>query len=122
MGDVEDDFEKICVVRWDIPELTPAAEFISREFDLVQGAETFGEGLSESDPGGHRVSSRGGAGLIGDEPIVRIGGEVGDGDGERLLIGQAVNVACHVGDPRVWGRLSVEGGRLVLLRYEGRRS
>ena len=68
------------------------------------------------------MSNRGGAGLIRDEPIVRIGGEVGDGDGERLLIGQTVDVACHVGDPRVWGRLSVEGGRPVLLRYEGRRS
>jgi hypothetical protein len=50
VGDIEDDFEKVGVVRWDIPELTPATKFISRKFDLVQGAEPLGEGLSESDP------------------------------------------------------------------------
>jgi hypothetical protein len=40
VGDVENDFEKVCVVLWDIPELTPATKFISLKFDLVQGAET----------------------------------------------------------------------------------
>jgi hypothetical protein len=120
VGDIEDDFEKVGVVRWDIPELTPATKFISRKFDLVQGAETLGEGISESDPRGHRVTSGGGASLISDEPIVSISGEVGDGNGESLLIGQSVDVDGHVGDPRMWGRFSVEGRWLILFGYEGR--
>jgi hypothetical protein len=66
------------------------------------------------------VTSGGGDSLVGDEPIVSIGGEIGDGNGERLLVGQSVDVAGHVGAPRIWGRFSIEGRWLIILGYERR--
>jgi hypothetical protein len=35
VGDVEDNFEEDCVVRRDIPELSPTTELIPCELDLV---------------------------------------------------------------------------------------
>jgi hypothetical protein len=37
VGYIENDFEEVCVVGRDIPELTPATKLISRKFDLIQG-------------------------------------------------------------------------------------
>jgi hypothetical protein len=67
VGDVENDFEKVFIVRWDSREFIPGAKLISRKLDLVQGSETHGEGLSKSDPRGQRMSSGGGIAFIGDE-------------------------------------------------------
>jgi hypothetical protein len=55
------------------------------------------------------VSSRCGSFLIGNEPIVSISGEVGDGDGECMLLGETMNVTGHVSNLGVLGRHAVEG-------------
>jgi hypothetical protein len=118
VGDVENNFEEVCVLRRDIPELSPTTELIPCKLDLVLGTESLGDGFGEGDTRCLRVSSRCGSCLIGNKPIVSISGEVDDGDGECLLIWETMNVTGHVSNPGVWGRLAVEGRCFVLLWYE----
>jgi hypothetical protein len=120
VGNVEDNFEEICVVRRDIPELLPTTELIPCKLDLFRGLNRLVMASVRATQDFIVCPVAFGSCLIGNEPIFSISGEVGDGDGEFLLIGDTMNVSGHVSNPGVWGMLAVEGRWFFLLWYEGR--